>query len=44
MAVLSNGPLGEGQYVDESNLFLRRLLFQRGSYPIIAAAASFISR
>jgi hypothetical protein len=26
--------------VDESNLFLRRLLSQRGSYPIIAAAAA----
>ena len=26
--------------MDESNLFLRRLLSQRGSYPIIAAAAA----
>jgi hypothetical protein len=26
--------------VDESNLFLRRVLSQRGSYPIIAAAAA----
>jgi hypothetical protein len=32
--------VGEGQYVHESNLFLRRLLSQRGSYPIIAAAAA----
>jgi len=32
--------VGEGQYVHESNRFLRRLLSQRGSYPIIAAAAA----
>ena len=31
--------MGEGQYVHESNRFLRRLLSQCGSYPIIAAAA-----